>query len=442
MTNVSSATRLSEAIDEIHRLELDTLSDAELEELAIDVHRQLSRHLAEEARLLAAVAARRSWTADGSKSCAAWLARTTNGCRSTAAAALRLGEALEAMPLVAAALESGDVTVQHTRVFASCRRFRPDAFAEAEATLLKYALTLPFQHFVIACARWREVVDPDGAEDRAAKLYDRRHLLFHRRRDGSLEFQSGLLDPVAADAFLDELRTIERSLFTDDWAEARSRTEPGDANLAPLRRSHAQRWADALVEMAHRSRTAPKDGKRPAPLVTVYVDYETVAGRLCELASGVPITPGQLLPLLTQADIERVVFGPRNRVIEVGVRQRFFTGGLRRAIELRDRHCQFPGCTEPAARCEVDHEIDYAEGGETTQENGRLYCGTHNRNKRTYESAGDVDEIAADEPQSDEELDRHARRCRARVHLLVEHSKRKRDALLHRALARPPTELG
>jgi hypothetical protein len=439
MANVSSSDRLRDAIDEIHELDLDTLTDAELDELAVDVHRQLSRHHAEEARLLSAVAARRSWAADGSKSCASWLARKTNGCRSTAAAALRLGDALEAMPLVAGALENGSVTVQHVRVLASCRRFRPEAFADAEETLLKYAVTLPFRQFVVVCARWREVVDPDGAEDRAAKLCDRRHLIFHRRRDGSLDFQSGLLDPVAADAFLDELRAIERSLFVEDWDEARARTEPGSQGMAPMRRSHAQRWADALVEMAYRSRTAPKDGKRPAPLVTVYVDYETVAGRLCELASGVPITPGQLLPLFTRADIERVVFGPRNRVIELGVRERFFTGGLRRAIQLRDRHCQFPGCDEPVDRCEIDHEVDYADGGETTQENGRPYCGTHNRNKRRYEPAADAHGIEPDEVESDEEVDRQIRRCRARVHRLVEHSKRERDELLHRGLARAPT---
>ena len=429
---MSSTSRLAGALDEIHDVDLDAMTDTELEEHTLSLGRELARGHADHARAIAKIASRRSWAADGSKSCAAWLARKTNGCRSTASAAVRFGESLEQMPLVAVALHAGEITVEHARLLASCRRFKPDRFPEAEETLLGHAKSLRFQAFVIVCARWRDVVDPDGTEDRAAKLHDRRHLIFRRRPDGSLEIQSGLLDPIGAEAFLNELERIERDLFRQDWAAAMTRS--GDApTLGDLGRTQPQRWADALVEMAYRSRTAPKDGKRPAPLVSVYVDYETVFGRLCELASGVPITPGQLLPIFTQADIERIVFGPRNRVIELGVRERFFTGGLRRAIQLRDRHCQFPGCTEPVDRCEVDHDIDHADGGETTQENGKLLCGTHNRNKRKYESAVidladadlDLDQLDDDDPpETDEQIDRQIRRCRARVNKLIE-AKRK-----------------
>jgi hypothetical protein len=69
------------------------------------------------------------------------------------------------------------------------------------------------------------------------------------------------------------------------------------------------------------------------------------------------------------------------------VRARFFTGGTRRAIEIRDRICTHPHCYEPAENCQVDHIETYANGGLTTQDNGRLLCGFHNRlrnqNERT-----------------------------------------------------------
>ncbi|MHB1598997.1 MAG: HNH endonuclease signature motif containing protein [Acidimicrobiales bacterium] len=81
---------------------------------------------------------------------------------------------------------------------------------------------------------------------------------------------------------------------------------------------------------------------------------------------------------IDQADIERAVFAPGRRV-EVSVRARLFTGATRRAIELRDRACTHPYCEEPAPSCEVHHVIPFASGGETTQENGRLLCGFHNR---------------------------------------------------------------
>jgi 5-methylcytosine-specific restriction endonuclease McrA len=89
-----------------------------------------------------------------------------------------------------------------------------------------------------------------------------------------------------------------------------------------------------------------------------------------------------VFPLLTEADIERIVFDSPSHVIDVGVRERFFTGALRRALIARDRHCQHPcGCDVPAEECQGDHEIPYSEGGLTTQENGRMYCGPHNRGR-------------------------------------------------------------
>ncbi len=109
--------------------------------------------------------------------------------------------------------------------------------------------------------------------------------------------------------------------------------------------------------------------------------YGTFAGQVCELANGTVITPGQIAGLLPDADIERIVFDPPSRVIDVGRRTRVFTGALRRAIEVRDRHCTHPGCRVPAEHCHVDHIIEYCDGGETTQANGRLLCAAHNRQR-------------------------------------------------------------
>lgn len=169
-------------------------------------------------------------------------------------------------------------------------------------------------------------------------------------------------------------------MFASDCAEARERAS--GPTPAPLRRTPTQRRADALVEMATRSRTAPPDGRRPAPLFSVLVGYETLRGRICELANGQVVTPGSLVPWLTEVDIERAVFGPADRV-DVGPASRFFVGATRRAIELRDRTCVHPMCDVPADRCEADHIVPWRRHGPTTQENGRLLCGFHNRLRNT-----------------------------------------------------------
>jgi hypothetical protein len=109
----------------------------------------------------------------------------------------------------------------------------------------------------------------------------------------------------------------------------------------------------------------------------VLVDHETI----CELANRMVITPGSLLPWLSEAWIERIVFGSPSRVIDVGVAQRLFTGATRRAVEVRDRECFHPSCEEPAQDCQIDHIEPFSSGGPTTQDNGRPACGFHNRDR-------------------------------------------------------------
>ena len=131
--------------------------------------------------------------------------------------------------------------------------------------------------------------------------------------------------------------------------------------------------------MATRSRTAPADGIRPAPLFSVFVSYETIHGRISELENGTVLHPSALDPWMDSAYFERAILFRLGNRIDVSVRSRFFSGGTRRAIELRDRMCTHPHCYEPAESCQVDHIQTYASGGETTQDNGRLLCGFHNR---------------------------------------------------------------
>ena len=120
--------------------------------------------------------------------------------------------------------------------------------------------------------------------------------------------------------------------------------------------------------MARRAATAPVDGKRPRPLVGVPVGYETFKGRVCELGDGTVVTPGTVASPMDEALIERVVFDGPSRVIDLG-RARRFTGAVRRALEVRDRHCMHPGCDMPLERCQGDHIQPWSTNGFTTIDN-------------------------------------------------------------------------
>ena len=110
---------------------------------------------------------------------------------------------------------------------------------------------------------------------------------------------------------------------------------------------------------------------------------------LCELANGTVIAPDMLVPYLGMAEMETILFDGPSTVIAASP-SRSFTGRLRRAIEVRDRHCQHPsGCDAPASQCDVDHIVPVSEGGVTSQFNGRLECRPHNRDETLHDHGAD-----------------------------------------------------
>lgn len=346
--------------------------------------------------------ARRLWADDGSRSAGARLARDACCAPETGKDVLKRARKLRTMPLTTNQHGNGVLSTDHVDVLA--RANRPDIahlFARDEAMLVGYADTLTFDQFHRAVRHWMNCADDEMADADAERSAEGRHLHVDRSRDGQLDLV-GRLEAVGGAVFADELERIEQELFEADWAEARAEHGP-DATAHQLRRTAPQRRADALVEMARRSAARPEAATDARPLIAVLVGLETFTGRICELADGTVLTLGQVVPLLSSADVERVVFDSPSRVIDVGRRARFFTGALRRAIEVRDRHCTFPGCTVPAHRCQVDHIVEWADGGPTVQENGRLLCPAHNRQRpgRAHpppNSADDGDGATGDDP--------------------------------------------
>ena len=65
--------------------------------------------------------------------------------------------------------------------------------------------------------------------------------------------------------------------------------------------------------------------------------------------------------------------------MDIGRTTRTIPPHLRTAVTLRDQHCQFPQCTQPASVCEVHHLIHWAHGGPTSLGNLGLYCRFHHQ---------------------------------------------------------------
>jgi hypothetical protein len=366
---------LRNAIDELAIVDPAVLASRED---VLELHRQLDRLQAVATRSLAAFDAGGEWIPSRSRSAAHWLAWQTHMPISTAKRELRAGRALRSMPLSERAWLDGEVGAAHV---AQLAKVNHDAAAETferdEKVLVDDAKTLSYSGFYRALRYWASLADPDGVEDDAEHQRAKRKVHLSQSFE-DMWFGEMLLDPIAGAVVATELHRIEAELFEADWAEAKQRLghEPGILDIA---RTPAQRRADALLEMAVRSATAPANGRRPEPLFSVFVGYETLAGRICELANGTVVSPGSLVPWLDQAQVERVVFDSPSRVTDVGVARRLFEGATRRAVEVRDRECFHPSCEERAEHCQVDHVEPWAWGGPTVMDNGRVACGFHNR---------------------------------------------------------------
>jgi len=366
---------LTTTLDALVCLDPDALADGES---IITLHRQLERLMAVTTRATGRFDTRGEWAMDGTRTAAAWVAHRCRQPHNTAKAEVSLARALPELPASEAAWLAGDISAAHVRTLAAVRRPATAAQLSAdEPWLVDKATVLRFHHFRRMVDYWEQHADPDGSDRTAEDQRHRREAHLSQSFEG-LWFGNMTFDPVSGEIFNKRLQAIADELFRQDWADAKARLGR-TPHLSELDRTPAERRADALLEMAIRSAMAPADGKRPAPLFTVLVDWETFRDRICELDSGKVVAPGALVPWLKAAWVERVVFGSPSRVLDVGHARRLFVGATRRAVEVRDRECFHETCDVPAPRCQVDHIVPFHEGGPTIQENGRLACGFHNR---------------------------------------------------------------
>src|SRR5436190_7412138 len=346
-------------------------------EAAVELDRLRNAFAAGEARFLRGFDVRGVHASDGAKSAAAWLARRTRAPKAECGSRLRLGKTMEHLPVAAEAFAAGEIGPAHLRCLAGARNPRTaERLREHERFLVDNARNLTFPSFRRSVEYWLQRADPDGPDDAERQRRERRDVTL-AETFGGMHAGRMLLDPVSGAVVGGELGRLEEQLFQADWKEAKERL--GRDPLAhELGRTSQHRRADALVEMATRSATMPKDGQRPRPLFT-WVTGSCALAHLSQLEGGQAISPAALLPWLESAQLERIVFDLMGRRAIKVSRKRRFTGVLRRILEVRDQGCTHEYCDEPPARCEGNHIHLYTDGGFTSQDNGDLRCGFHNR---------------------------------------------------------------
>ena len=186
---------------------------------------------------------------------------------------------------------------------------------------------------------------------------------------------------------------VRGELDTESWALVASALEPlakpaptvhADGTKEHDPRTVGQRNADALVELSRRmldTDQLPSRGGYPAHLaVTIDLDTPDLRDRGRDPRHRrTHQRPGRPQDRRVTATVLPVLLGTDGIPLDVGRAIRVFTKELRRAVEVRDIGCAFPGCPRPAAWCQVHHILHWADGGPTSLDNGVLLCGAHHR---------------------------------------------------------------
>ncbi|GAA1798790.1 HNH endonuclease signature motif containing protein [Agromyces neolithicus] len=341
----------------------------------------------------------------GCRSASELIERVTQASGAEARRRVSLGEATRArapltgeplcaeFPRVAEALAAGELGVDAAGVIVhALSRARhvadPAKFDTAERGLVAQAVgadeAAPVRcssdEVAVQARAWALFLDQDGPEPDDERAMRRRGLRLGQARDGLIPVQGALMPEVAAkltrlfDAHLSP-RSGDVFGAGDDLAE--------HAVPAETRTSGQQRHdvLAAIIDTAARSGEHPSiGGAAPTVLVSVR-ESDLVAGRGVGHADGVevPVALRAVQHMICTGGTQRVVFDDRGRIIELGSPERCFTPHQRRAITLRDGGCLIPGCTVPAAWCEIHHVIPDVDGGPTHPDNGVLVCWFHHR---------------------------------------------------------------
>ena len=144
----------------------------------------------------------------------------------------------------------------------------------------------------------------------------------------------------------------------------------GDVNAAAL--EDLVRLCIELGKLRHADADADAGAAAPGPGREAL--EQAIIGTAVDLLSG----PGGLASFLRRRQLGARLAG-LSLPLDIGYSETI-PAGIRNAVILRDRHCQWAGrCDQPAAACEVHHVTHKANGGKTSVKDCVLLCTFHHQ---------------------------------------------------------------
>ena len=308
---------------------------------------------------------------DRGLSCVEWLSHAQHISDQAAYAQVQLARKLPQLELTstAQAFEQGQISAQHASVVARSVEMVIRGGGEpekAESMLLEEARQTTPRELLRWGLNLVHQLAPREMEKEEERQEERRYLRLTERFNGGYDLE-GYLDPI---------RGARLKTALEGVLGRRRKDDP---------RSPNQRRADGLDEIVTRvldSGTLPANGgQRPhlsitATLGTLKADPGAPAALL---DWGFPISARALREIAGDAELTPILTNANGDPLHVGRKYRTATAKMHKALDVRDRRCLFPGCSNWVKRTQAHHFDEWQAGGLTDIELMGLLCHRHHK---------------------------------------------------------------
>jgi hypothetical protein len=320
------------------------------------------------------------WHAQGAVSCAHWLSWRIGLDLATAREKVRVARALGLLPAIDQALHVGRLS------YAKVRALTRVATPENEARLLDMAIFATGAQLERICRGYRGALACDRTPDPEERSVRRRVL------PGGMVKVEMVLGPDEADLVMraiDCAREMGQPNTKRETATvaATDTRERGNEHVSAEDSEQVAAWPsrpDGVVALAESflAGNAAKGNGGERYQVVVHVDQDALAPDgtsdgtwAATLEDGTHVSAESLRRVACDCGVVAAV-GDQDGGLSIGRRSRSIPPAIRRAIQLRDRGCRFPGCTHDRF-LHGHHVRHWLHGGETSVENLIQLCTRH-----------------------------------------------------------------
>jgi hypothetical protein len=295
-----------------------------------------------------------------------WIRFNCHQTSTVAADLIAVGQKLERVPESTQAVVNGEIGFAHLK--AMVRTANAVGAKFDETLLLAKARENSPGKFYYLCNHYRHSAERKGYEGEQADLVENRKLWISTGEDGAV-WINGVFDPIGGASIRTALEPLAR------------RSDKHDD------RCREKRMADALVDLslhALDSGLIPQQGSQRTHL-QVTASLETLLGLPGAPGadmefSAMPASSKTVERLACDASVTRIILDSRSVVIDVGRAKRTISGAARKALNVRDRGCTWPGCERPASWTSGHHIRHWIHGGTNESSNLTLLCYRHHWN--------------------------------------------------------------